>query len=103
MSRWTASQITATGEQEQQGGFGQRGDALDFAVAVLMLGVGRLAGNAHGKIGHDACAERSISEWPASDRIASEPVISPTTAFAAVEPRRRGDRSKRGLFLVVHR
>jgi len=32
------------GEQEQQRRLGQRGDALDLAVAVLMLGVGRLAG-----------------------------------------------------------
>ena len=31
-------------------------------------------------------APRSISEWPASDRIASEPVKRPTTAFAAVSP-----------------
>ena len=29
----------------------ERGDAFDFTVTVLMLGIGRLAGNAHGKIG----------------------------------------------------
>ena len=39
------------GEHEQQRGFGERGDALHLAVAVLMLGVGGLAGNAHGEIG----------------------------------------------------
>ena len=38
-------------EQEQQGGFGKRRHALHLAVAVLVVGVGRLAGNAHGEIG----------------------------------------------------
>jgi hypothetical protein len=31
-------------------------------------------------------AATSISEWPASDRIASEPVRTPTMAFAIVSP-----------------
>ena len=41
----------AGGEQKQQRGFGQRRHAFDLAVAVLMLGIGRLAGNAHRDIG----------------------------------------------------
>ena len=40
------------GEQEQQRGLGQRGNALDLAVAVVVLLVGGLAGNAHREIGH---------------------------------------------------
>src|SRR5215468_8488592 len=31
-------------------------------------------------------APRSISEWPASERIASEPVAKPTNALAIVRP-----------------
>ena len=38
-------------EQEQQRRLGERRDALDLAVAVLMLGVGRLAGKPHREIG----------------------------------------------------
>ena len=41
------------GKHEQQCGFGKRADALDFAVAKLMLGIGGLAGNADGKIGQE--------------------------------------------------
>ncbi len=43
------------GQQKQQRGFGQRAHALDLAVAVLMLGVRGLAGNANGKIGQHRC------------------------------------------------
>ncbi len=42
-----------TGEQEQERRLRQRGDALDLAVAVVVLLVGRLAGHAHREIGHD--------------------------------------------------
>src|SRR3954462_11595315 len=31
-------------------------------------------------------APRAISEWAASDRIASEPLVTPTMAFATVRP-----------------
>ncbi len=44
-------------EQEQQRGFRQRRDALDLAVTVMVFLVGRLAGNAHGDIGHHRGAE----------------------------------------------
>ena len=74
------------GEQEQQRRLGERGDAFDLAVAVLMLGVGRLAGNAHGEIGEQRRREVQQANGPASDRMASEPVSSPIAAFAAVRP-----------------
>ena len=45
------------GEQEQQRGLRQRGDALDLAVAVVVLLVGGLAGDAHGEIGHHGGGE----------------------------------------------
>ncbi len=45
------------GEQEQQRRLRQRGDALDLAVAVVVLLVGRLAGHAHREIGHDGRGE----------------------------------------------
>ena len=45
------------GQEEQQRRFRQRGDALDLAVAVVMLLVGRLAGHAHREIGHDGGGE----------------------------------------------
>ena len=44
-------------KQEQQRGFAERGDAFEFSMSVLMLRVGRLAGDAHGGIGHDRRAE----------------------------------------------
>ena len=37
--------------QQQQAGFEEGGEALDFAVAVLMIGVGGLVGDANRKIG----------------------------------------------------
>ena len=40
------------GEQEQQRSLGQRRHAFDLAVAVVVLLVGGLAGNAHREIGH---------------------------------------------------
>ncbi len=47
----------ARGQNEQQGGFGERGHALDLAVTVLMLGIGRLAGDTHGRIGEHGRSE----------------------------------------------
>ncbi len=41
-----------TGQYEQEPGLGQCGYALDLAMAVVMLLIGRLAGDAHGKVGH---------------------------------------------------
>ena len=73
------------GQHEQQRGLGERGDALDLAVAVVVLLVGRLAGNAHGEIGHHG-GEKSISECAASDSSASDPERKPTTALATVKP-----------------
>ena len=45
------------GEQKQQCGLGERGDAFHLAVAVLVLGVGRLAGDAHRDIGQHRCRQ----------------------------------------------
>jgi hypothetical protein len=39
-------------EQEQERGFRERGNALDLAVPVMVLPVGRLARQAHREIGH---------------------------------------------------
>ena len=44
-------------QHEQQRGLRQRRHALDLAVAVVVLLVGRLAGDAHGEIGHHRGAE----------------------------------------------
>ena len=88
------------GQHEQQRGLGERGHALDLAMAVMMLVVGRLAGNAHGEIGHHG-GEKSISECAASDSSASEPDSKPTMALAAVKPGRDGDRRERDLFLLA--
>ena len=44
-------------EQKQQSRFSERRHAFDLAVAILMLGVGRLAGNAHRDIGQHRSGE----------------------------------------------
>ena len=64
----------AAGQQKQQGGLGQRGDAFDLAVPVVMLGVGRPVGNAHGEPGHerraqvDQAVQRVGNQRQAADR-----------------------------------
>ena len=45
------------GEKEQQRGLRQRRDAFELAVPVMMLFVGRFAGNPHGDIGHHGGGE----------------------------------------------
>ena len=45
------------GQHEQQRRLGQRRHAFDLAVAVMVLLVGGLAGDAHGEIGHHRGAE----------------------------------------------
>ena len=40
------------GEHEQERSLSGRRDALNFAMSVVMHGIGRLTGNAHGKISH---------------------------------------------------
>jgi len=45
------------GENEQQCRLHQRGNALDLAMAIVVLGVGRLARNPHREIGHHGGAE----------------------------------------------
>jgi hypothetical protein len=52
-------------QNEQQRRFGQRRHALDLAVAVMVLLVGGLAGDADGEIGHQRGAEsRSANALP---------------------------------------
>ena len=46
------------GEHEQERGFGERRDAFDLAVAVLMFGVCRLAGDADREIGDHGREDR---------------------------------------------
>ena len=101
MSRCTASKITTADEQEQQRGFGKRGDAFDLAVAVLMFGVGRLAGNAHGEIGQHRRREvdqRMAGLGQDGERAGEQA----DDGLCHGQPRRGGNRAERGLFLVVH-
>lgn len=89
------------GEREQQCRFGKRGDALDLAVAKLMLGIGRLAGNAYSKISEQRC--REIDQGMAGFRENRQrPGQEPDHGLRRRQPRRRDDRSERGLFLGVH-
>ena len=88
-------------EQEQQRRLGKRGDDFDLAVAVLMLGVGRLAGNAHGKIGEQRRREvdQGMAGFGQDRKRAGE---EPNDALRRRQPGRGGDRSERDLFLGVH-
>jgi hypothetical protein len=45
------------GKNEQHRRLDKCGNALDFAMAVMMLGIGRLARNPHGEIGDHGGAE----------------------------------------------
>ena len=55
--RFVASQITTPDSTNSSAVSAKRRHALDLAVAVVMLLVGRPAGDAHGEIGHDGRAE----------------------------------------------
>ena len=87
-------------EQEQKRCLGERGDAFDLAVAVMVLLVGGLAGHAHREIGHHRCGEvdqrmrrlRQNGERAGGDA---------DGGFCHREARRRGDRGKRDLLLDV--
>ena len=73
------------GQDEQQPGLDQRGDALDLAVAVMMLLVGRLAGDAHREPGHHGRGEveRRVRGFREQRERAGD---KPTTALATVSP-----------------
>ena len=101
ISRCAASTDHHRREQKQQRRLGERGDALDLAMAVLVLGVGRLAGNAHGEIGQQR--RRKIDQRMAGFRQDGERAGEKADdGLRRRQPSRRGDRSERGFFLVVH-
>jgi len=88
-------------QQEQQAGLGQGSDAFDLAVAVLMLGVGRLAGNAYGEIGE--YGRRQVNERVAGLRQNRQRAgEQPDHRLGCGQPRRGGDRPERSFFLLVH-
>ncbi len=88
-------------KQKQQCRFGKRGHALDLAVAKLMLGVGRLVGNADGKIGQQC--RRKVDQGVTGLRENRQRAgHEPDCGLGRCEPRGRDNRSERGFFLGVH-
>jgi len=89
-------------EQEQQSRFGKRGDALDLAVTVLVLLVGRLAGEPHREIGQHR--RREVDQRMAGLRQYRQRAGQQANdSLRRRKPRRGGDRSERDPFLDVHR
>ncbi len=69
--------------QQQQPGFDERRKVFNFTVAVLMVGIGGLVGNAdRKKVSSEAI--RSSPECAASERIPRLPVLNPTTTLRPV-------------------
>ena len=88
------------GKNEQQCSLGERGDALDFAVAVMVLGVGWLARTSHGKIGHYGSAE--VDERMGRFRQERERAAhDPDHSLCRRQTRRRGDRGECNPLLDV--
>ena len=90
-------------QQEQQSCFGQRRHAFNLAVAVVMLLVGGLAGDAHRKIGHHRGAEidQRMRGLGQNGERAGE---CADHAFRQRQTAGRGDRGERDpFFLVLHR
>ena len=88
-------------EDEKNAGFSERADALDLAMAVLVLGIGRLAGDAHGKIGQNGRGE--VDERMARFRKDSErPGEEPNDCLGDGEAGRGGNRTRRDPFLLIH-
>lgn len=88
-------------QEKQKRRFCKRGHALDLAVAILVLGIGRFAGNADGDIGQYGCGEveQRMGCFRQDRQRAGEQTDN---RLRRGEPCGRGDRSERGLFLVVH-
>jgi hypothetical protein len=89
------------GQQEQQRSLGKGSDAFDFAVAVLMFGIGGFAGNAHREIGQDRGGEveQRVPGFGQNGKRAGEQTDN---ALCRRQSRRRGDRAQRGPFLFIH-
>ena len=90
----------ARGEQEQERGLGQRRDALDLAVPVLVLAVGRLAGDAHREIsdhGGGEIEQRMRGFRENGERAGQQP----DHGFGQCESGGGRDRAERHAFLVV--
>jgi hypothetical protein len=92
----------AGGEQKQQSGFGKRRHAFDLAVAVLMLGVGRLAGDAHCRIGQHrrSKVQERVTGFGQDRQRAGE---NADHCLGDGQRRGGGNRSQRGFFLIVHK
>ena len=73
------------GKQIEQGSDAERREALELAVAVVVLLVGRLS-DTRTTAQVMMVATRSIVECRASEISASEPMAMPTTSFAAAMP-----------------
>ena len=89
------------GKDKQQSGFGERGHAFHFAMAVLVLGVGRLAGDAHrrkGEHGRREVEQRMTGLRQDRERAGQHA----DNRLAGGQCRRCGDRCQRGFFLFVH-
>ena len=88
-------------QNKKQGGFGERGHALDLAVAILVLGVGRLAGDAHRGIREHRRGEveKRVSRFRQDRQRAGHDADD---RLGRGQRRGGGYRSQRGFFLVVH-
>ncbi len=88
------------GEEEQERGLDQRRHALDLAMTVMVLLVGRLVGNADGKIGHGG--RREIEQRMRRFREDRERAgRDPDDRLADGERRRRADRTERDTLLFA--
>ncbi len=88
-------------KHEQQRRLRKRGDALHFAVTVLVFGVGWLAGNADGEIGHHR--RREIEQRMAGLGQDCERTGEQThDSLRGRQPCGSGNRSERDLFLLIH-
>ena len=72
----------AAGQHIEQGDDAERRQALDLAVAVVMLLVGGLVGNPHHQPGDDG-GDQIGQECSASEISARLPMATPTTNFTA--------------------
>ena len=110
-SRCTASQTIQTQVMQQQAGFDEGGEVFDLAVAVLMIGIGRLVADAH-EYRVTTEATRSSEECSASERMPRLPLRMPTTNLkcrnddgnqnaVARDTRRFSTRISSGLIVVL--
>jgi len=72
--------------QQQEAGLDKGGEILELAVPVLVIGIGGLVGNPHGKERYQG-GDQVQSGVCRFDKIPSEPVAMPTTTFKLVMTR----------------